>query len=187
MCLVAAFYLYPSACLDRYDASPEAGSRRQYFSGASDVVSNAMKLVREEQWVLGCFSVLLLLSGCGGVEPECGSLDTRHSIVKIVSDDNNNALVNYAVKNSNAVAAMVGDAKSEADKMTILEKARRDAVYALDETIRLKSINRATRTATCSGVLSVTVADTTAEKEIEFKVEQATDEKTLVSVSPFLF
>ena len=41
------------------------------------------------------------------------SLDTRNSVVKIVSDDNNNALVNYAVKNSSSVAAMV-DTKSEA-------------------------------------------------------------------------
>jgi hypothetical protein len=146
-----------------------------------------MKLVREEQRALGCFSVLLLLSGCGEVEPECGSLDTRNSIVKIVSDDHNNALVNYAVKNSNSVAAMLNDAKSEADKLAILEKARAGAVYVLDDAIRMKSSNRSTRTVTCSGVLSVTVADTTAEKEMEFKVEQAADGKTSVSVSPFLF
>ncbi len=146
-----------------------------------------MKLVREERRILGCFSVLLLLSGCGEVEPGCGSQDTRNSILKIVSDDTNNALVNFAVKNSSAVAALMGEAQSEADKLAILEKARRDAVYALDEAVRLKSSNRTTRTATCSGVLSVTVADTIAEKEVEFKVEHTTDQKTLVSVSPFLF
>jgi hypothetical protein len=39
---------------------------------------------------------LLLLSGCGGAEPECDSLDTRNSVVKIVSGDSNNALVNWA-------------------------------------------------------------------------------------------
>jgi hypothetical protein len=73
-----------------------------------------MKLLRKEQLlVLWCFSASLLLSGCGGAGPECGSLDTRNSVVKIVSDDNNNALVNYAVKNSSSVAAMV-DTKSEA-------------------------------------------------------------------------
>jgi hypothetical protein len=75
------------------------------FQGASDIVSNSMKLFREQEVLLGCFSVLLLLSGCGGAEPECDSLDTRNSVVKIVSDDSNNALVNYAVKNSDAVAA----------------------------------------------------------------------------------
>jgi hypothetical protein len=157
------------------------------FSGTSDIVSNPMKRFREEQRILGCFSVLLLLSGCGGAEPECDSLNTRNSIVKIVSDDNNNALVNYAVKNSSSVAAMVSDTKSEADKLAIWEKARRDAVYTLDDTIRMRSRNRATRTVACSGLLYVTVADTTAQKEIEFKVEQTTDGNMFVSVSPFLF
>jgi hypothetical protein len=31
------------------------------------------------------------------------------------------------------------------------------------------------------------VGDTTAQKEVEFKVEEGTDGKRLVSVSPFLF
>jgi hypothetical protein len=146
-----------------------------------------MKLFREEQRILGCFSVLLLLGGCGGAELECDSSDSRKSVVKIVSDDNNNALVNYAVKNSSSVAAMVSDTKSEAERSAVLEKARRGAVYALDETIRMRSRNRAARAVNCSGLLSVTVADTTAQKEIEFKVEQTTDGATFVSVSPFLF
>jgi hypothetical protein len=72
------------------------------FQGASDIVSNPMKFFREQEALLGCFSVLLLLSGCGGAESECDSLDTRNSVVKIISDDSNNALVNYAVKNSDA-------------------------------------------------------------------------------------
>jgi hypothetical protein len=75
-----------------------------------------MELLRTEQsLVLWCLSASLLLSSCGGAGPECGSLDTRNSVVKIVSDDTNNKLVNYAVKNSNSVAAMVGDTKSEAE------------------------------------------------------------------------
>jgi hypothetical protein len=146
-----------------------------------------MKLFREEQRILGCFSALLLLGGCGGPELECDSPDSRGSVVKIVSDDNNNALVNYAVKNSSSVAAMAGDTKSEAEKSAIFEQARRGAVYTLDETIGLRSRNRAARAVTCTGILSVTVADTTAQKEIEFKVEQTTDGATFVSVSPFLF
>jgi hypothetical protein len=71
--------------------------------------------------------------------------------------------------------------------LAIWEKARRDAVYTLDDTIRMRSRNRATRAVTCSGLLYVTVADTTAQKEIEFKVEQTTDGNMFVSVSPFLF
>ena len=146
-----------------------------------------MKLFREGRRILGCISVLLLLGGCGGAELECDSSDSRKSVVRIVSDDDNNALVNYAVKNSSSVATMVGDAKSEAEKSAIWEKARRAAVYTLDETIRLTSRNRATQAVSCTGLLSVTVADTTAQKEIEFKVEQTTDGAIIVSVSPFLF
>ena len=136
---------------------------------------------------VACSSVLLLLSGCGETGPECDASNARDSIIKFFSDDNNNALVNYAVKNSNLVAVMVADAKSEADKSAIWEKARRGAVYSLDDTILMKSRNRATRAATCSGLLAVTVADTTAEKEVEFRVKQTVDGKIIVSVKPFLF
>ena len=58
---------------------------------------------------------MLLLSGCGGAESECDSLDTRNSVVKIVSGDNNNALVNYAAKNSSVVEARVNKASTEAE------------------------------------------------------------------------
>ena len=146
-----------------------------------------MKLFRKEQsLVLWCFTASLLLSSCGGAGPECGPLDTRNSVVKIVSDDNNNALVNYAVKNSNSVAAMV-DTKSEAEKLEIWEKAREGAVYRLDDTTFMNSRNRATQEVTCSGLLYVTVADVTAQKEVGFKVKQTADGKIIVSVNPFLF
>jgi len=146
-----------------------------------------MKLFRKEQsLVLWCFTASLLLSSCGGAGPECGSLDTRNSVVKIVSDDNNNALVNYAVKNSSSVAAMV-DTKSEAEKLEIWEKARQGAVYRLDDTILMNSRNRAAQEVTCSGLLYVTVADVTAQKEVEFKVKQTADGEIIVSVNPFLF
>jgi len=146
-----------------------------------------MKLFRKEQsLVLWCFTASLLLSSCGGAGPECGSLDTRNSVVKIVSDDNNNALVNYAVKNSSSVAAMV-DTKSEAEKLGIWEKARQGAVYRLDDTIFMNSRNRAAQEVTCSGLLYVTVADVTAQKEVGFKVKQTADGKIIVSVNPFLF
>jgi hypothetical protein len=137
--------------------------------------------------VFGCLSFFLLLSGCGVSGPGCDSFYIRTSIVQIIASDNNNALVNYAAKNSTAVETLVNDTKSEAEKLAIWEKARRGAVYALDDTISMKSRNRTTRAVTCIGVLYVTVVDTTAQKEIEFKVEQTTDGTMLVSVSPFLF
>jgi hypothetical protein len=154
----------------------------------SDIMSIPMKPFRKSQpsarwW----FPVLLLLNGCGGPEPECDSLDTHNSVIKIISGDSNNALVNYAVKNSSSVAAMMGDANTEAEKLAIWEKARQDAVYRLDDTILTNSRNRAKRTVTCSGVLYVTVGDTIAQKQVDFKVELTTDGKMSVSVDPFLF
>ena len=139
-----------------------------------------------QQSVLWCFAASLLLSSCGGVEPECGSLDVRNSVVRIVSDDDNNALVNYAVKHSSSLEATV-DAKSEAEKVEIWEKARQGAVYRLDDAIFMNSRNRAAQEVTCSGLLYVTVADTTAQKEVQFKVKQTADGKISVSVNPFLF
>src|SRR6476620_869761 len=147
-----------------------------------------MKLFRKEQLsVLWCFAACLLLSSCGDAGPECGSLDIRNSVVKIVSDDNNNALVAYAAKNSSLIAAMASNAKSEAERLRISEKARQGAVYRLDDTIILNSRNRAAQEITCRALLYVTVEDTTAEKEVEFKVKQAADGKIIVSVAPFLF
>jgi hypothetical protein len=130
---------------------------------------------------------LLLLNGCGGTEPECDSLDTHKSVVKIISDDSNNALVNYAVKNSSSVAAMVSNTNTEAEKLAIWEKARQGAVYGLDDTILTNSRNRATRAVNCSGLLHVTVGDTIAQKQVDFRVERTTDGKMSVSVDPFLF
>src|SRR3984885_191063 len=144
-------------------------------------------IVSKQSLVLWCFSASLLLSSCGSTGPECGSLDNRNSLVKIVSDDTNNKLVNFAVKNSSSVAAMVADTKTEAEKSAIWEKARQSAVYRLDDTILMKSRNRAAQEVTCVGLLYVTVADVTAEKEVEFKVKQTLDGKIVVSVNPFLF
>ena len=147
-----------------------------------------MKRFRKKQpLALWWFSVLLLLNGCGGAEPECDSLDTHNSVVKIISDDSNNALVNYAVNNSSSVAAMVSNTNIEAEKLAIWEKARQGAVYRLDDTILTNSRNRATRAVTCSGLLYVTVGDTIAQKQVDFKVERTTDGKMSVSVDPFLF
>jgi hypothetical protein len=137
--------------------------------------------------VLGYFSVMLSLSGCGGAELECDSPQARNSLVRIMADNSNNALVNYAAKNSDAVAAMMARANADADKSTILETAKRRAVYRLDDTIVIKSRDRAAHAVACGGILAVTVEDATAEKEVGFTVKQTTDGRILVSVDPFLF
>jgi hypothetical protein len=145
-----------------------------------------MKHFPEGRTVLGCLPVLLLL-GCGEATPECDSLDTRNTVIKVISDDSNNALVNYAAKNSSVVAAMVSNANTEVEKASIWEKARQGAAYRLDDTIRTNSRNKAKRAVTCTGLLYATVEDATAEKEVDFRIEQTADGKTSISVSPFQF
>lgn len=131
--------------------------------------------------------VLLLLSGCGVVGPECDSLGARNSVVKIASDDSNNALANYAARNSNVVEARANNARTEAEKSEIWKMAAQGASYVLDDAISTNSTSKDKRSVTCSGLLSATVEDTTAQKQVDFKVEETPDGKVSVSVSPFQF
>ena len=154
--------------------------------GQGDIVGTPMNLSRTKQSsVLWCFPVLLSLSGRGETGPECGSADARNSVVRTVADNRNNPLLDYAARNSDSVDEKVSHANSEAEKSAILEKAKQDAIYSLDDTIVMNS--RTARAASCTGLLYVKVGDTVAQKEVEFKVEQAADGKISVSVSPFLF
>lgn len=146
-----------------------------------------MKHFREGQSVLACLPVLLVLGGCAGTMPECDSLDARDAVIKIVSDDSNNALVNYAIMNSSAVAAMISNATTEAEKLAIWEKTRQGAAYRLDDATSTNSRSKAKRAVTCTGLLYATVEDVTAQKEVDFEVELAADGKISVSVSPFQF
>jgi len=148
---------------------------------------HSMKYFRERQTVLWGLPVLLLLSVCGGAGPECDSLDTRNSVVEIVSGDSNNALVNYAAKNSSVVGARVNNASTEAEKLAIWEKARQGGSYRLGDAISTISKSKDNRAVTCSGLLSATVEDATAQKQVDFKVEQTPDGKVSVSVNPFQF
>ena len=116
-----------------------------------------MKYFREPQTVLRSLPVLLLLSGCNGAEFECDSLDTRNSVIKIVSDNSNNALVDYAAKNSSVVEARANSASKEAEKLAILEKARQGASYRLAGRIAACS-NVPHRALVASSILLPTVA-----------------------------
>ncbi len=130
---------------------------------------------------------MLALSGCDGAGLECDSPDTRHSVVEIVSGDSNNALVNYAARNSSAVEAMMKNANTESEKSAVLEKARQGASYRLDDAIVTNSRSRDKRAVSCSGLLYATVGDATAQKQVDFRVEQTLDGKLSVSVNPFQF
>jgi hypothetical protein len=156
------------------------------LSQQADVVGTPMNPFRKQQpSFLWCFPILLLLSGCGETGPECGSAEARNSVVRTVADNRNNPLLDFAAKNSDSVDEKVSHANSEAEKSAILEKAKQDAIYSLDDTIVMNS--RTARATACTGLLYVKVGDTVAQKEVEFKVEQTADGKISVSVSPFLF
>lgn len=145
-----------------------------------------MNLFRKQQpSILWCFPALLLLSACGDVGPDCGTTEVRNSVVKDIADDRNNRLVNFAVDNSDSVAEMLSHAKADVEKSAIRDKAKQGATYSLDDTIVVNSRSR--NAASCTCLLYVTVGETTVQKEVEYKVEQAADGKTSVSVKPFQF
>jgi len=123
-------------------------------------------------------SFLIFLSGCSA-KPECESFETRDAVLKAVSNDHNNSLGRYAAENS--ATAKPNDASSES------EKARQQPLYLLGETIVTTSTSKDKRTLTCSGSMSVTVGDTKASKQIDFTVQQLSDGKLSVSVTPFQF
>jgi F0F1-type ATP synthase membrane subunit b/b' len=152
--------------------------------GTAPVRENA---VGQRQRVFWSLAILLLLSGCGRMPPDCDTSDTRDSVVKKVSGDSNNKLAKYAAKNSSAVEAAVNNASTEAERSAILERATRGASYLLDNAINTNSTSKDRRVVACSGLLSVTVDDATAQKQVDFKVEQTADGKMSVSVSPFQF
>jgi hypothetical protein len=130
---------------------------------------------------------LLLLGGCGETEVACDSSDTRNSVIGIVSADIHNALVGYAAKNSSAVLATLGSASNEAEKSAILEKAVQRASYILGDTISTNSKSKDRREVTCSALMTATVDDASAHKQVDFKVNRTADGKMSVSVAPFQF
>ena len=140
---------------------------------------------KQQLLVLLCFPILLLLTGCGDVGPDCATPDARNSVLKSVEADTNNRLLNFAVDNSDAVAELMSHAKADAEKVEIKDKAKQGAVYSLDDTIVVNSKTKGA--AKCTGLLYVRVGDTTVQKEIDFRVEQVADGKISVSVTPFQF
>jgi hypothetical protein len=124
------------------------------------------------------FPFLIFLSGCDA-KPECDSFETRNAVLQTVSDDHNNALVEYAAKNPNM--AKSSDASSEA------EKSKQQPLYVLGEKIVTTSTSEDQRTLKCRGSISVTVGDTKASKEVNFTVQQPSDGRITVSVAPFQF
>jgi hypothetical protein len=146
-----------------------------------------MRHLRERQAFAGIVPVLLLLSGCGEAGPDCNSADSRASVINTISGNSHNALVDYAVKNSDALKTRAKAASSDADKSAMLEQARQSAVYRLSDAITTNSKSKDKQTVTCSGTMFTTVEGDIVQKQVDFRVEQASDGKLSVSVSPFQF
>jgi hypothetical protein len=62
-----------------------------------------------------------------------------------------------------------------------------DRDYRLGEKIVTTSTSENKRTLKCSGSMSVTIGSTKASKEVNFTVQQSSDDKITVSVDPFQF
>jgi hypothetical protein len=133
---------------------------------------------RKRPTVFWSFPFLIFLSGCDA-KPQCDSFETRNAVLQTISNDHNNALIKYAAQNSNS--AKSSDANSEA------EKSKQQPLYFLGEKIVTTSTSENKRTLKCSGSISATVGDTKASKEVDFTVQQSSDEKITVSVAPFQF
>jgi hypothetical protein len=137
-----------------------------------------MPYFRKRPIVFWSFPFLIFLSGCEA-KPECDSFETRNAVLQTVSDDHNNALVEYAAKNW--AMAKSSDASPDA------EKSKQQPLYTLGEKIVTTSTSENKRTLKCSGSMSVAVGDTKASKEVNFTVQQSSDGKITVSVDPFQF
>jgi hypothetical protein len=146
-----------------------------------------MKPVAKQYLVLQSLLTSLFLSSCDGTGPDCDSSATRDSVLSIITSDQHNPLVRYAAKNSRAVQAKLSRASTDAEKSGILDEAMQHASYILGDTINTNSKSKDKREVSCSGLLSATVDDATAHKQVDFKVEQAQDGKISVSITPFRF
>jgi predicted membrane-bound mannosyltransferase len=137
-----------------------------------------MPYFRKPAMLFWSFPFLIFLTGCDA-KPECDSFETRNAVLKTVSDDHNNALIKYAVRNS--TMAKSSDASAEANN------SKQQPLYALAEKIATTSTSENKRTLKCSGSMSVTIGETKASKEINFTVQQSPDGNISVSVDPFQF
>ena len=137
-----------------------------------------MPYFRKQAMLFWSFPFLIFLTGCDA-KPECDSFETRNAVLKTVSDDHNNALIKYAVRNS--TMAKSSDVSAEA------KNSKQQPLYALAEKIATTSTSENKRTLKCSGSMSVTIGETKASKEINFTVQQSPDGKISVSVDPFQF
>ena len=123
----------------------------------------------------------LMFSSESRAKPACDSIETRKAVLQYFEADQNNALVDYAMKN----ATPGTDAAKPKSKKAA--QANMKPLYQLGDRIVPASKVRDKLTMKCSGPISVSVGDVKATKELIFTVQQAKDGKLSVSVEPFQF
>jgi hypothetical protein len=119
--------------------------------------------------LLVCSIPLLVFSSSCHAQPECDSIETRNAVLRFISEERNNPLLDYAAKNSSA------------------GKESPVPLYQLGQRMVTTSTSKDKLTLKCSGPLSVAVSDLKATKEVNFTVQQTSDGKLSVSVEPFQF
>lgn len=124
------------------------------------------------------FPLLVLLGGCDP-GPQCDSPENRNAVLQAFSADRNNALAQFV--------ASQADIAHPQDVAASATKPDQSPTYLLDQEMVTLSTSDRQRTLKCSGVLSATIGDTSASKEFNFTVRQASDGKLTVSVEPFQF
>ena len=124
------------------------------------------------------FALVTLLGGCDP-GPQCDSPENRDAVLQSFSGDRDNALARFV--------ASQADIANPQDAAASATKPDRSPTYLLDQEMVTLSSSDHQRTLKCSGVLSATIGDTSASKEFNFTVKQATDGKITVFVEPFQF
>jgi hypothetical protein len=127
------------------------------------------------------FCSLLLLVALGGCDPgpQCDSPENRDAVLQAFAADRSNALARFVASQADIVHPQ--------DAAASTTKPDQSPTYLLDQEMVTLSSSDHQRTLKCSGVLSATIGDTSASKEFNFTVRQASDGKLTVSVEPFQF
>src|SRR3984885_13802220 len=124
----------------------------------------SMPYFRKQPIVFWSFPFLIFLSGCDA-KPECDSFETRNAVLHTVSAAHNNALGEFAAKNS--TMAKSSDASSE------VEKSKQQLLYVLGEKIVTTSTSENKRTLKCSGSMSGTGGNPKAPKKVNLPANQS--------------
>ena len=134
--------------------------------------------LRNRTLIFFSLPLLVVLGGCDP-GPQCDSSENRDAVLQAFAADRSNALARFVASQADIVHPQ--------DAAASTTKPDQSPTYLLDQEMVTLSSSDHQRTLKCSGVLSATIGDTSASKEFNFTVRQASDGKLTVSVEPFQF